>query len=87
MMVDRAKRQVVRKIGMPASVVGLAWHHRLNQVFVGIGELACWQERPPPVVMLMLACCMHLGLRSLCMLCPASDACPRHIASCSGAAG
>lgn len=41
-VVDRAKREVVRKIGMPASVAGLAWHHRLNQVFVGIGETATW---------------------------------------------
>jgi hypothetical protein len=36
-VVDRQKRAVVRRVAMPASVVGLAWHHRLNQIFVGIG--------------------------------------------------
>lgn len=35
---DAEQFSLVRKVGMPGSVAGLAWHHRLNQIFVGTGE-------------------------------------------------
>ncbi|KAG2487343.1 hypothetical protein HYH03_014059 [Edaphochlamys debaryana] len=35
---SRAKNELVRKVGMPGNVTALAWHHRLNQIFVGIGN-------------------------------------------------
>ena len=28
---------LVRRVAMPSSAVGLAWHERLNQIFVGVG--------------------------------------------------
>ncbi|GIL65412.1 hypothetical protein Vafri_19165 [Volvox africanus] len=34
---SRAKNELIRKVGMPGNVTALAWHHRLNQIFVGIG--------------------------------------------------
>lgn len=37
--VDVAKGQVVRRVGMPSNAAAVAWHHRLNQIFVGVGEL------------------------------------------------
>ena len=30
--------QLVRKLGMPGNVTALAWHPRLNQIFVGTGK-------------------------------------------------
>jgi WD40 repeat protein len=36
--VDTQKWEVVRRVGMPTHVAALHWHHRLNQMFVGIGE-------------------------------------------------
>ena len=30
------------QVGMPAPVTALAWHHRLNQIFAGIGESSCF---------------------------------------------
>ena len=36
--VDTQKWEVVRRAGMPTHVAALSWHHRLNQIFVGIGE-------------------------------------------------
>ncbi|GLC42741.1 hypothetical protein PLESTM_001374500 [Pleodorina starrii] len=35
---NRAKNELVRKVGMPGNVTALSWHHRLNQIFVGIGN-------------------------------------------------
>eukprot|EP00195_Chlamydomonas_chlamydogama_P015841 CAMPEP_0202913062 /NCGR_PEP_ID=MMETSP1392-20130828/59433_1 /ASSEMBLY_ACC=CAM_ASM_000868 /TAXON_ID=225041 /ORGANISM="Chlamydomonas chlamydogama, Strain SAG 11-48b" /LENGTH=510 /DNA_ID=CAMNT_0049604183 /DNA_START=1 /DNA_END=1533 /DNA_ORIENTATION=+ len=35
---DKARMQVVRKVGMPGNVTAMAWHPRLNQIFVGIGN-------------------------------------------------
>ncbi len=37
-ILDRAKGELVRKLGMPGYVTALAWHPRLNQIFAGIGE-------------------------------------------------
>ena len=36
--IDRDSFEVVHRIAMPSSVVGLHWHDRLNQIFVGTGE-------------------------------------------------
>lgn len=36
--VDRQTLQVVRRLAMPSNVASLHWHHRLNQLFVGIGD-------------------------------------------------
>lgn len=35
---DSSSRQMVRRVGMPASVVAVQWHARLNQIFLGVGE-------------------------------------------------
>lgn len=35
---DFDSRALVRRVGMPASVVALQWHGRLNQIFLGVGE-------------------------------------------------
>ena len=37
--IDLAKESVVRRVAMPSSVVALHWSQRLNQIFVGVGEL------------------------------------------------
>ncbi len=34
---DRQTRQLVRRIGMPASVVAVQWHPKLNQIMLGVG--------------------------------------------------
>lgn len=34
---DLDSRALVRRVGMPASVVALQWHGRLNQIFLGVG--------------------------------------------------
>ena len=35
---DAQTKSLVRRIGMPSSVVAVQWHAKLNQIFVGIGE-------------------------------------------------
>ena len=35
---DRSKGELVRKLAMPGTVTALAWHPRLNQIFVGSGD-------------------------------------------------
>lgn len=35
---DRQSRQLMRRIGMPASVVAVQWHPKLNQIMLGVGE-------------------------------------------------
>ena len=34
---DAKTHELVRRVAMPSSAVGLAWHERLNQIFVGVG--------------------------------------------------
>ena len=34
---DAQSRSLVRRIGMPSSVVAVQWHAKLNQIFVGVG--------------------------------------------------
>jgi hypothetical protein len=34
---DLDSRRLVRRLGMPSSVVSLQWHARLNQIFLGVG--------------------------------------------------
>ena len=34
---DAKAHNIVRRVAMPCSAVGLAWHERLNQIFVGVG--------------------------------------------------
>lgn len=34
---DAQSRELVRRVGMPSSVVALQWHSKLNQIFVGVG--------------------------------------------------
>ena len=36
--IDLGNQSVIRRVGMPASVVAVQWHQRLNQIFVGTGE-------------------------------------------------
>jgi WD40 repeat protein len=36
--VDRRELKVVRALGMPAHAAAVAWHDRINQIFVGVGE-------------------------------------------------
>lgn len=38
---DRKTFAPVRTLGMPGGVTALLWHHRLNQIFAGVGE---WSE-------------------------------------------
>ncbi|KAL6753523.1 WD40 repeat-like protein [Haematococcus lacustris] len=35
---DTKRHTLVRKVGVPGTATALAWHHRLNQIFVGIGN-------------------------------------------------
>ncbi|CAL8470106.1 g9648 [Coccomyxa elongata] len=35
---DRQTRQLVRRIAMPASVVAVQWHPKLNQIMLGVGD-------------------------------------------------
>lgn len=35
---DAQSKRLVRRIGMPSSVVAVQWHAKLNQIFVGTGE-------------------------------------------------
>ncbi|KAG2425173.1 hypothetical protein HXX76_013927 [Chlamydomonas incerta] len=35
---SKSTHELIRKVGMPGNVTALAWHHRLNQIFVGIGN-------------------------------------------------
>ncbi|PNW83794.1 hypothetical protein CHLRE_04g217750v5 [Chlamydomonas reinhardtii] len=35
---SKSTHELIRKVGMPGAVTGLAWHHRLNQIFVGMGN-------------------------------------------------
>ena len=35
---DRQRSELVRRVGMEASVSALLWHERLNQIFVGTGR-------------------------------------------------
>ena len=37
---DAKTHELVRRVAMPSSAVGLAWHERLNQIFVGVGALS-----------------------------------------------
>ncbi len=34
---DAQSRSLVRRIGMPSSVVAVQWHAKLNQIMVGVG--------------------------------------------------
>jgi len=34
---DAQSRSMVRRIGMPSSVVAVQWHAKLNQIFAGVG--------------------------------------------------
>ncbi|KAI8469749.1 MAG: WD40-repeat-containing domain protein [Monoraphidium minutum] len=36
--VDRRELKVVRALGMPAHAAAVAWHDRINQIFVGVGD-------------------------------------------------
>lgn len=41
---DRQSRALVRRVAMPASVVAVQWHPKLNQIFLSVGQsssLAC----------------------------------------------
>jgi WD40 repeat protein len=38
---DRSSKEPVRRIAMPASVVAVQWHPKLNQILLGVGENAC----------------------------------------------
>ena len=49
--VDRQSLEVVRRVSMPASVVALHWHERLNQIFVGTGASAWTMMRCRPHVL------------------------------------
>ncbi|KAG2434016.1 hypothetical protein HYH02_012476 [Chlamydomonas schloesseri] len=35
---SKSTHELIRKVGMPGNVTALNWHHRLNQIFVGIGN-------------------------------------------------
>ncbi len=34
---DRVRVELVTRLAMPFSAVSILWHHRLNQIFVGLG--------------------------------------------------
>ncbi len=40
--VDIDKQTIVRHVGFPTHVACMTWHHRLNQILVGIGKLQQW---------------------------------------------
>ena len=44
---DRQTRQLVRRIAMPASVVAVQWHPKLNQIMLGVGArpVICTQSQ------------------------------------------
>jgi hypothetical protein len=44
---DAASRELVRRIGMPSSVVAVLWHAKLNQIFVGVGGSPAIRLMPP----------------------------------------
>lgn len=37
--IDLSTQTVIRKVAMPNSVVAVHWHPRLNQIFVGTGNI------------------------------------------------
>ncbi|KAF5835856.1 WD40-repeat-containing domain protein [Dunaliella salina] len=36
--IDKRKQDIIRKVGVPGNATALGWHHRLNQIFVGLGN-------------------------------------------------
>uniref|UniRef100_A0A7S3R0D4 Uncharacterized protein n=1 Tax=Dunaliella tertiolecta TaxID=3047 RepID=A0A7S3R0D4_DUNTE len=36
--IDKRKHDIIRKVGVPGNATALGWHHRLNQIFVGVGN-------------------------------------------------
>ncbi|GBF89454.1 hypothetical protein Rsub_02026 [Raphidocelis subcapitata] len=39
--IDRRELRVVRALGVPAHAAAVAWHDRINQIFVGVGNRRC----------------------------------------------
>ncbi|KFM25767.1 WD repeat-containing protein 70 [Auxenochlorella protothecoides] len=44
-MFDRRELKMVRRLGMPGSVIALQWHPRINQILVGSGDRKAGQAR------------------------------------------
>ena len=65
---ESASRELVRRIGMPSSVVAVQWHAKLNQIFVGVGA--------PPAIMPMTPAVGHGQCCLDCITCR-SLACSR----------